>query len=729
MSDTGSQEPASGASGRIRLVGAVLLLVLAALTWLKAPWADRQQAAWFDAHQTLLPRTPERDGGVTVVAIDQKSLTAMGRWPWPRNLLAQLVERISSAQPAAIGINILMPEPDALSPERLLEQGFVTDPMLMAALRSLPTHDEMLARALAAAPAVLVLAGTPEPTGLPLRAPPITVRSVHAAAGDAPPPEPAVLRHAGALTNLDLLDREAHGWGLISAQSTRGVLRRMPLVASIDGTLVPTLAVEMLRVAERVPSLRLAVSGTDVRGLSIGTRDVPTEADGEVRVYFKRHLHQRFVSAVDVLADGVDLAPLRGRPVLIGITGIGLQEDEDTPIGERVSGSEIHAQLLENLLDGTLLRRPAWAPTLEAGLLIALGTLLLWALPRWRPFELTLLMLAGVVVPVLLGFVAFRSERLLLDAATPGLSLMLLFATLMVLSLAESTRQRRTLQRLVQRQRERGARVAGELQAAQQVQTAMLPRSDLLAADPRVELQATLRPAREVGGDLYDYFMLDERRLFLLIGDVAGKGLSASIFMAVSKALYKSAMLRSPDAAIGTIMAAANAEVSRDNPQHLFVTAFAAVLDLQTGRLDYCNAGHDNPYRLHASRAVADPQGAQGTLLRIEDGDGPPLCAVPDYPYQGGRCQLLPGETLCLITDGVTEAQTEAGALYGNDRLRQRLLRLQQEGAGAHALVEALSADVQAFAAGAEPADDLTILALRWNGPAPASATDDHDRA
>lgn len=81
MSDTGSQEPASGASGRIRLVGAVLLLVLAALTWLKAPWADRQQAAWFDAHQTLLPRAPERDGGVTVVAIDQKSLTAMGRWP------------------------------------------------------------------------------------------------------------------------------------------------------------------------------------------------------------------------------------------------------------------------------------------------------------------------------------------------------------------------------------------------------------------------------------------------------------------------------------------------------------------------------------------------------------------------------------------------------------------------------------------------------------------------
>ena len=721
MSGAGSQEPASGTALRIRVIGAALLLVLAALTWLKAPWADRQQAAWFDAHQALLPREPARDGGVTIVAIDQKSLTAMGRWPWPRNLLARLVDRIALAQPAAIGINILMPEPDALSPERLLEQGYVTDPMLAATLRSLPTHDQALARSLAAAPTVLVMAGTPEPTGLPLRAPPITVRSVHGARDGQPPPMPAILQYAGALTNLDLLDRQARGWGLISALSTRGLLRRMPLVASIDGTLVPTLAVEMLRVAEGVPSLRLAVSGTDVRGLSIGARDVPTEADGEVRVYYAPHRSQHFVSAVDVLADGVDLTPLRGRPVLIGITGIGLQEGEDTPLGERVSASEIHAQLLENLLGGTLLRRPAWAPTAEAGLLIALGALLLWALPRWRPFSLTLLMLVGVAVPVVLGFVAFRTQRLLLDAATPALSLLLLFVTLMLLSLAESTRQRRSLQQLVQSQREQGARVAGELLAAQQVQTAMLPRADLLAGDARVELRATLSPAREVGGDLYDYFMLDDRRLFLLIGDVAGKGLSASIFMAVSKALYKSARLRAPQADLGTIMASANAEVSRDNPQHLFVTAFAAVLDLQTGALDYCNAGHDNPYRLHASRD------ARQALLRIEDGDGPPLCAVPDYPYLAGRCQLMPGETLCLMTDGVTEAQTDAGALYGSERLRQLLLRLQHGGAGAHALVEAISADVQAFAAGAEAADDLTILALRWNGPASAAAPADHD--
>jgi serine phosphatase RsbU (regulator of sigma subunit) len=262
----------------------------------------------------------------------------------------------------------------------------------------------------------------------------------------------------------------------------------------------------------------------------------------------------------------------------------------------------------------------------------------------------------------------------------------------------------------VQDEREQSARIAGELQAAQQIQNAMLPRTDLLQHDPRIDLHAVLTPAREVGGDLYDFFMLDDDRLFVLVGDVAGKGLSASIFMAVSKALYKSVRLRAPEADLGRIMAQANAEVSRDNAQRLFVSVFAAVLDLRSGRLSYCNAGHDNPYRLHAT--LAEPG-------RIEDGDGPPLCAMRDYAYAGASCQLLPGETLCLLTDGIAEAQNAAGELYGATRVRQVLLALMHDSVGARVAIDTLVADVAAFAGGAEPADDLTVLALRWRGPAP----------
>ena len=697
----------AGGYRRIRLAGAALLLALAGLIWLQAPWTERFQAGWFDAHQVLAPR-PVGTLSVTVVEIDQKSLQALGQWPWPRTQLARLVDIINQAEPAAIGLDILMPEPDALSPERLLARALVTDAAMVAALRSIPSDDSELARALHAAPSVMAIAGVAEVTGMSVRAVPIGVR--------ASPPEgsavPAWIRYTGALTSLDALNSQAHGWGLISVDPSRGVVRRIPLVASVNGTLVPALALEMLRVAMREPSLHLALSGAAVRSISVGELTVPTEADGAVRVYFSGHREDRFVSAFDVLAGRIDPAQLRQQLVLIGPTALGLHDYQATPVGERLSGSEIHAQLLENLIDGTLLHRPPWAPAAEALLLLLLGAVLMRVTPHLKPGHAALLVLACVLLPMLGAFALFRWQHLLFDAATPGLSLLLLFAVLAVLSLGESTRQRNALQSVVQAQREQSARIAGELEAAQRIQTGSLPRLDLLHGDARIELHATLTPAREVGGDLYDFFRLDADRLFLVVGDVAGKGLSASIFMAVSKALYKSTMLRAPQADIGQIMSAANAEVSRDNPAMLFVTLFAAILNLRSGELHYCNAGHDNPYRLHPSWPAP---------RRIEDGDGPPLCAVDDFAYQGAQCQLERGEMLCLMTDGVTEAQNPAAELYGSARAQARLVELSQAGADAHALVTGLQADALAFAAGAEPADDLTILALRWLGPAPVA--------
>ena len=694
---------------RIRRIGAALLLALSALTWWQAPWSEPLQAAWFDGHQMLAPRQVHALP-VTVVAIDQKSLQAIGQWPWPRTELARLVNAVNQADPSAIALDILMPEADALSPGRLLSRAGIKDAAIVAALQRLPSNDAELAYAIAAAPTVMALAGTDDVTGMTLRAPPIVVgvgvgsQARSAAAG----PPSTVLRYNAALTSVDQLDRQGHGWGLISVDPSRGLVRRIPLVASIGGTLVPALSIEMLRVAVGVPRLQLAVAGGAVESISVGDLRVPTEPDGAVRVYFSPHRPDRFVSAIDVLEGRVDASELRRQMVLIGPTATGLNDNQATPLGERMAGSEIHAQLIENLVDGTLLRRPTWAPAAEAAWLLLLGAGLLHLTQRMKPGSAAALVLGAVLLSAAAAFALFRSHYWLFDAATPGLSLLFLFAVLGVLMLGASTRQRKALQAVVQLQREQSARIAGELEAAQRIQMGSLPRLDLLQGDARVELFAALTPAREVGGDLYDFFRLDADRLFLVIGDVAGKGLSASIFMAVSKALYKSAMLRAPGADIGQIMQVANDEVSRDNPESLFVTLFAAILDLRSGEMQYCNAGHDNPYRLLTSRAEPG---------RLENGDGPPLCSFGEFPYEGARCQLLPGEMLCLMTDGVTEAQNPAQALYGTARAEQLLRQQSQAGASAHELVTALQADVLAFSAGAEPADDLTILALRWNGP------------
>ena len=216
----------------------------------------------FDTYQLLKPREVATSP-VTVVEIDDASLARLGQWPWSRTVLAELVRSISRQRPAAIGIDILMPEPDRLSPDRLLAQARQADPTIADRLPSLPSSDSELARAIAEAPVVLGLAGTPAPTSRQPLAPPFVVVD---RVQRNPSRAPAVIdlpHYAGALTNIDLLDRSATGHGLISAGRSDDVIRRIPLASRIADGYVPALPIEMLRVALQASAIRLPSSGGD----------------------------------------------------------------------------------------------------------------------------------------------------------------------------------------------------------------------------------------------------------------------------------------------------------------------------------------------------------------------------------------------------------------------------------------------------------------------------------
>jgi serine phosphatase RsbU (regulator of sigma subunit) len=373
---------------------------------------------------------------------------------------------------------------------------------------------------------------------------------------------------------------------------------------------------------------------------------------------------------------------------------------------------EIHAELIESIFDGAVLARPAWSGWAEAAFLLVAGVIVIAAVPVMRVRAAWIVLLPLLVLDIGGSGLFFHRSHLLLDAGSPGLGLIGLFIVMLGVTLAEAERQRRQLRRQVEVQKEAAARLEGELSAARRIQLGILPKpADVLAGEQRFGLDIVLEPAREVGGDLYDFFMLDRDRLFFLLGDVSGKGLPGSLFMAVSKSLYKSTVLRRGEA-VATMMREANAEISRDNPEALFVTLFAAVLDVNTGLLEYCNAGHDRPYVV--------PRGG-GRLVQLADGGGPPLCVIDDFPYTAATHQLQPGDTVCLITDGVTEARTVTGELFGRERLESRLTSI-GAGAGAREIATAIGDDVARFVAGAEPADDLAILVVRWEGRPPATS-------
>jgi serine phosphatase RsbU (regulator of sigma subunit) len=690
-----------GARGRP--LGAALVALLVAL--LLGPEAGPVRAlrhAAFDAYQALAPRSPA-SAPVVIVEIDEPSLARHGQWPWPRTLVARLVDVIARGDPAAIGLDVIMPEPDRLSPGRLAGLVPGLPPDVVDRLARLESSDTALGAALRRAPTVVGVAGLEAPEGGPAplgRRPPIRVYG-----GD---PAPFVRRFAGVLRSVDEIHGAADGHGLLNPDPGARVVRRVPLVAAVGEALVPAFGIEMLRVASGTPAVSVRVGGRGVESVIVGDLVVPTERDGAVWLHYSRPDPGRFVSAADVLDGKGDSRQFTRKLVLVGVTALGLGDQHATPVAARMAGVEIHAQLLEGIFDGDLLTRPRWAPWAEAAALAAAGLLLVLAVPGRRVLGAAALWLVTAGGMLALGFGLYRSSGLLLDGASLAVGLSLVFVTVLSASLAEAESQRRALRRALQREREAAARLAGELEAARRIQMGSLPQADrAFPGERRFSLHAALEPARVVGGDLYDFFMLGGDRLFFLIGDVSGKGLPGSLFMAVSKSLVKSAALRRPGE-VAAVLREANREISRDNAELLFVTALAGVLDAQTGELELCNAGHEAPYLLPAG---------DGPVRPLAAGGGPPLCAIDDFPYEAAVHRMRPGETLCLVTDGVTEAQNAAGQLYGRTRLERALAAPGRE-ASVEAVGHAIRQDVARFVGEAEPSDDLAILVVRWHGPA-----------
>jgi adenylate cyclase len=224
-----------------------------------------------------------------------------------------------------------------------------------------------------------------------------------------------------------------------------------------------------------------------------------------------------------------------------------------------------------------------------------------------------------------------------------------------------------------------------------------------LSGDRRFAIAAMLEPARTVGGDFYDCFMVDAKRLFFVVADVSGKGLPAALFMASAKSHLKSAALRGGE--VGEILTRAQDEIEHENPEQLFVTVFAGLLDISTGELEFANAGHEPPF-------MRTPGGAPE---RFGQPGGPPLCVIENFAYPTGRRAFTPGEWLCVVTDGATEAMNPKREFFTAERMRTSLSWM-PAGVDPEQLVAKLNEDVKRFAAGAEPPDDITLLVLRWEG-------------
>lgn len=485
-----------------------------------------------------------------------------------------------------------------------------------------------------------------------------------------------------------------------------GVVRRIPLAFTVDGARVPAMAAELAARANGTPITATgapAVDGTVTLNFAGGADAIPTYSLADLRACVekgdKEFFRRQFAGKVVLLGTLLDIEDRKITSQRFATAPEGAHADRcalaAAPAAaasgfarDTISGVYVQATAVNNLLRGDALTDFARLGVGIASFLLA--ALAVIAALAFGPTTAVLSLLGLATMWCAGATFAFRS-----GIAVPLVEpLIAAFAALGAMIAWQLVAAERVMaaQRALERARE------AEMASAAAIQRAMLPPPEQDDAGGPFDIAARMIPAREVGGDLYDIVALDANRLVITVGDVCGKGIPASLFMAVSQTVMRLAIRSGDD--LKAEIEAANALLVANNREEMFTTLFCAVLDQSSGAMTYCNCGHNPPLLLRHGEDAVEPLRACG----------PPLGMFDAARYAPRAIVLAPGDMLVLYTDGVSEAEDLQSAQFGMERLEQALREMR--GHPARAVIEHVVARVTAFAGRAAQSDDITCVAL-----------------
>jgi len=400
----------------------------------------------FDNFQRLDPEPYDPSQPIRIVDIDEKSLSIIGQWPWPRTTVRDLLLALTSKGAAVVAFDVLFAEPDRTSLDAVIKQLPAQEASaLSAAMAGRPSNDELFAAALKDTPSVLSVAlGEGPNTTLPAKA-------GFAFGGD--DPRPFLLEFNGVTRNLPEFDDAARGIGAFNWVADRDqIVRRVALMFRLNDSFVPSLAAETLRVAQDASTYVLKASNasgetafgqsTGLNHIRIGDVEVPTDGSGGVYLKFRHFNKAEYIPAWKVLAGEVPKEDIEGKIILVGTSAPGLLDLRATPVDAAVPGIDIHAQVLEHLLTGKFLERPDYAVALEEFVIVVLGVMLALVLPRVSAKASAAIGLPTIGLVLIGGWAAYRYGNLLLDPSYPALVLGFMTAsiTLYTYNTAEAQR-------------------------------------------------------------------------------------------------------------------------------------------------------------------------------------------------------------------------------------------------------------------------------------------------
>ena len=404
----------------------VSILVLISVVFVKTsalPMLQYVQLKIFDEFQKRAPRAYE-DAGVTIVDIDDESLARLGQWPWPRQLLAQINDKLAGAGAATIAYDIVFAEPDRTSPHVLIPQ-WEESHGLKWPKKSLPNYDTMFATSIKDSPAVTGFVMTND------SALPPALKSGFAFSGD--DPKAMAPTFTGAISALpDLADAATGNGALNSDPDPDGVIRKVPLLIRVGNKLYPSLSAEALRVAQGASSIIVkSITGGDgsITDVKIGEFVIPTDAHGRLWIYYTPYVNERYLPVWKILEDNFDPASVQGKIILIGTSAAGLKDIRSTPLDPVSSGVEVHAQAIEQVVLGHFISRPDWMIGAEILLMLVLGAIIIVIVKRVSPLIGAVVTVISITGAMAASWHLFHHYGLIAEPVTPSLAIILVYLT------------------------------------------------------------------------------------------------------------------------------------------------------------------------------------------------------------------------------------------------------------------------------------------------------------
>ena len=637
----------------------------------------------FDLYQKIFTYN-KNESDVIIIDIDEKSLGKFGQFPWSRSVFAKILQNVNQSKPKAIGFDIFFSEKDKQSPEEIIKS-YNLIPTDVSELQEIKGHDQVFSDELKNTKSVIAVLGSTVPSHSNYE------RKAQAKflskGGD---PKQFTYSYAYSIGSLKQLEESVKGLGSISfLDQTDGIIRSLPLIINLNNEIYPTMGLEMIRVGNNQKNIYIEMNEVGINRISSRPYKISSDPNGIIWIRYKNSLKSQYISASSVYEGKFSDETFQDKYVLIGASAQGLFDLVKTPLGVTIPGVEVHANVIENILDQNYLIRNPNTYVFELLFVIIVSILTFLLSQRIRPKLSLSIFFGSISIVILIGFSFFVIRSELIDFSYPIFMLTITFLTGLYFRFIEENK-------IALSNLQKEAKLLKERELAAGVQKSLFP--DISRFENFI--YARNIPARDVSGDYFDVIKVNNEEYFFTLADVSGKGVKAGMYMAKASSIFRT--LSNLSFPLEKVVFGVNNEIVEAKFKGMFVTAVFGKFNIKTGDLTFVNAGHESIMVFNKNKEF--------DFIKSEL---PPIGIVKYFTESMVKSTTinLKDKTIIIYTDGVTEGYLKNGQEMGAEGVKDLVLKL--ENITPKNIVDTITKELSW---GADKLrDDITCLALNIN--------------